>query len=325
MDVTTSDNALVHGMFRSIRQEDTSLRLMTLDVDASNDPATIPIVGKVLDILAGISSKTFADNEFVVRKGVVFVNRIVSDKLVNQFKEDESGGGARPVVQSLHDLQGIAKLKAERLGSLDALQYTEATQISITEGSVEIEMIAAGLNSKDIAAAQGTITGDEYLLGMEGAGIVTRVGKNGGPHKVGDHVAVMTQATFANRVQCPIEHVHRIPDWLSFEQAATIPIAYLTSMHYLFTIGNLQKGQSILIHNAASSVGIACIHLARYIGAEIYVTISSNEQNSFLKEYFGFCEAQMSPSKTTDFARKFREATQGKGIDLIINALDGDF
>ncbi|TVY26941.1 Fumagillin dodecapentaenoate synthase [Lachnellula hyalina] len=324
MNVTTPDNALIHGMFRTVRQEDTSLRLMTLDVHKSTGPATIPAVVKVLEIIAGTLPKTFVDNEFVERNGVVFVNRIVPDKLVNQFKDDEGGRGAQPVVKSLHDVQGIANLRAERLGSLDALQYTEAPLTSVEDEHVEIEMIAAGLNSKDITTTQGNTPGNEHLLGMEGAGTVTRVGKAVKTFKVGDRVAVVAQATFANRVQCPVQYVHHIPNSLSFEEAATVPIAYLTSMYCLLNVGNLQKGQSILIHAAAGGVGIACIYLAKYIGAEIYVTVGSDEKRSFLKETFGLHDDRIFSSRTTDFARKIKASMQNKGIDLIINSLTGE-
>ncbi|KUJ19568.1 uncharacterized protein LY89DRAFT_696039 [Mollisia scopiformis] len=324
MDVTSPDNALVHGMFRTVRQEDTSLRLTTLDVQTADGPSTMTAVVKILEILARPLSKTFADNEYVERKGLIFVNRIVPDKLINQFKEDESNGGAQPIVKSLRGVQGIAKLRAERLGSLDALQYIEAPQIPVEDGHVEIEVIAAGLNSKDIAATQGIIPGDEHLLGTEGAGIVTRVGKNSETYKVGDRVTVMTQGTFANRIQCPVQYIHHMPDAMSFAEAATIPIAYLTSMYCLFNVGNLQKAQSILIHSAAGGVGIACIQLAKYIGADIYVTVSSDEKRSFLKENFDLHEDQIFSSRTTDFARQIKEITQGKGVDLIINSLTGE-
>jgi len=324
MNVTTPDNALIHGMFRTIRQEDTSLRLMTLDVHASNDPATIQAVANVLEVLDGTPSKIFVDNEFVERNGIIFVNRIVPDKLVNQFKEDESGGGAQPVIKSLRSVQGVANLRAERLNSLDALHYTESPQMSVENGRVEIEIIAAGLNPKDLAATQGIIPENEHLLGMEGSGVVTRVGKNSGAYNVGDRVAMAIQPTFANRVQCPVQYIHQIPDWLSFEEAATIPMAYLTSMYCLFNVGNLQKGQSILIHSAAGGVGIASIYLAKHIGGEIYVTVGSDEERSFLKETFGLRDDQVFSSRTTEFAGKIKEITQGMGVDLIINSLPGE-
>lgn len=323
MNITAPDNAMIHGIFRTIRQEDPSLSLMTLDLHVGNSSAAVSATVNVLEILAGTSPKTFVDNEFVERNGVLFVNRIVPDKLVNQYKEDESGNGTQLVVKSLHDVQGIANLKAERIGSLDALQYQEAPQRLLEDGHVEVEVIAAGLNSKDMAAVQGA-SENEHLLGIEGAGVVTRVSENCKTYNVGDRVAMRTQPTFANRVQCSAEYVHRIPDALSFEEAATMPVAYLTAIYCLFNIGNLQKGQSVLIHAAAGGVGIACINLARYIGAEIYVTAGNEEKHVFLKETFGLGLDRIFSSRNKDFAQKIRETTEGRGIDLIINSLTGE-
>lgn len=324
MSVTVPDNGLVHGLFRTIRQEDTSLRIMTLDVHENDSPALVPTVVKVLDVLAEASSERFMDNEFVERNGVIFINRIVPDKLVNQFKKDESGGGAEPVVKPLRNVQGIANLRAERLGSLDALQYNESPAMQVGDEDVEIEIIAAGLNSKDIAAAHGIISENEHLLGMEGAGVVTKVGQHCKEYNVGDRVVMFGQPTFANRIHCPVQFIHRIPDRMLFEEAATIPVAYLISIYCLSNIGNLRKGQSVLIHAATDGVGIACIYLARYIGAEIYVTVGNEEERSFLKETFAINEHRIFSSQTTNFAREIKRATGSRGIDLIVNSLAGE-
>lgn len=324
MEVTNPDVALAHGMLRTIRQEDPSLRLVTLDVQASDSSATTSAVVNILERLHNLSAHTLTENEFVERNGVIFVNRVVPDKPVNQLRQDESRGGAQPIMKSLRDVEGVANLRAERLGNLDALQYAEVHQVPVPDGFVEVELVASGLNFKDIIVAQGVVPENEHELGLEGAGVVIRVGSNSGEFKVGDRVAMVIRPTFANKIQCPVQYTHRIPDWLSFEDAATIPLVYLTSIYCLFNTGNLQRGQSILIHSAAGGIGIACIYLARYIGAEIYVTVGNEDKRKFLNESFGIPEDRMFSSRTTDFARGILDATHGKGVDLIVNALVGE-
>lgn len=170
----------------------------------------------------------------------------------------------------------------------------------------------------------GIVPENEHLLGLEGAGIVRRVGKGAEKFKVGDRVAVLRNGTFANRIQVPIERTHILPDSLSFEDASTIPLVYLTSIYSLFNTANLKRGQSVLIHSAAGGVGIACIQLAQYVGAEIYVTVSTEEKRKFLEESFGIKPERMFSSRSTDFASEIMQATNGAGIDVIINSLIGE-
>ncbi|PVH94488.1 hypothetical protein DM02DRAFT_539359, partial [Periconia macrospinosa] len=80
--------------------------------------------------------------------------------------------------------------------------------------------------------------------------------------RVGDRVALLKNGTFANRMQCPIERAHHIPETMSFVEAATIPLVYLTLMYSLFDIGGLKEGQSVLIHSAAGGVGLSALQLA---------------------------------------------------------------
>ena len=323
--VTKPNNALVHGLFRTIRAEDPSLSLTTLDVESCKGPVAVSAIDQILNFLQNPAPKMQVENEFVERDGIIHVSRILPDDRVNQIKTNESQG-SEPELKSLHDLKTVAMLRAERLGTLDALQYSEITvaEAPMKDNNVEVEIYAAGLNFKDVAVTMGIVPENEHLLGLEGSGIVRRVGKKAGSYRVGDRVAVIRNGTFANRIQVPTERTHLIPDSLTFEEAATIPLVYLTSLYSLKNIGNLRKGQSVLIHSAAGGIGISCIQLAQYFGAEIYVTVGSEEKRKFLTETFGIPPERMFSSRTTRFASQIRQATQGKGIDIIINSLTGD-
>jgi NADPH:quinone reductase-like Zn-dependent oxidoreductase len=88
----------------------------------------------------------------------------------------------------------------------------------------------------------GIVPENEYMIGCECSGVVKRLGEGVTKFKVGDRVAVMRSGTYANRLQTPIERTHVIPDWMSFEDAATIPLVYMTALYSLFHLGNLQEG-----------------------------------------------------------------------------------
>lgn len=89
----------------------------------------------------------------------------------------------------------------------------------------------------------GIVPENEHTIGCECAGIVKRVGAGLDNFHVGDRVCVMSKGTYANRVRVPAGRVHSIPPWMSFEEAATIPLVYMTSFYSLFHLGNLQEGQ----------------------------------------------------------------------------------
>ncbi|TGO56821.1 hypothetical protein BOTNAR_0215g00160 [Botryotinia narcissicola] len=323
--IPTPENALVHGLFRSIRAEDPGLQLATLDVESSEGSATISAISHVLKHLNIENASKTTENEFVERENIIFVNRIIPDVELNHARNEE-GSGAEPVVKSLQDIETVAMLRAERLGSLESLCYSEMSEtvLPVAAGNVEVEIVAAGLNFKDVAVTMGIVPENEYLLGLEASGIIRRIGLGVEKYKPGDRVCILKNGTFSNRVQVPIERVHRIPNSMSFEDAATIPLVYLTSIYSLFNIGNLKKGQSVLIHSATGGVGLSCIQLCQYIGAEIFVTVGTEEKRQLLSEKYGIPRDHMFSSRNTKFASDIMEITKGKGIDVIINSLTGE-
>lgn len=89
----------------------------------------------------------------------------------------------------------------------------------------------------------GLVPDDEHMIGCECAGYVTRLSPNVTKFKIGDRVIAQRNGTYANRVQCPIERLHAIPDCMSFEDAATIPLVYLTAIYGLYHLAGLREGQ----------------------------------------------------------------------------------
>ena len=140
--------------------------------------------------------------------------------------------------------------------------------------------------AKDVATTMGIVPENEYMIGCECAGYIRRLGPGVTKFEVGDRVAAMRSGTYVNRLQCPTDRAHIIPSSMSFEDAATIPLVYLTAIYSLYHLGNLREGQvrsldhrlqsivltvpqSVLIHSAAGGVGIAAIQLARYKKADV--------------------------------------------------------
>lgn len=271
MRVTEPKNAMFAGFSRSVRSENPGLRLMTVDVESSSSPATLAAIKFVLGKMSSEQPKLNQESEFVERDGVLYTSRILVDDASNTAGKQDATGGEL-VKRPLHGSPQCIRLQCERVGTLESLQYGElaATEIPLLGPEfVEVELYAAGLNFKDVAVTMGIVPENQYLLGLEGAGVVRRVGSAASQFHVGQRVLVHKKGCFANRVQATTDGVYPLPDDMSFEAASTLACVYLVSIYGLYHLANLQRGQTVLIHSAAGGVGIACIQLAQHRGAEV--------------------------------------------------------
>ncbi|KAF2110247.1 hypothetical protein BDV96DRAFT_650896 [Lophiotrema nucula] len=321
--VTSPDTALFLGLARSLRGEDQSLSLKTLDVTSVHDTHTEKVVQNVLGLFDKEES-TF-EVEFCEREGTIHISRLVPDeRLILAELEGQIGSDLK--MTWLHENPNPVRMRCERIGAMDSLQYYEVsdTEQDLRDECVEIEIQAAGLNFKDLATTMGLVPENEYQLGLEGAGVIRRVGKLVRTRCVGDRVIGFKRGFFANRVQVEPEKTLRLPDHMSFQAAATLVLVYSTAIYAFMDIHKLLPGQSVLIHSAMGGVGIASIHICRYLGAEIYATVGSDEKRHTLSERFGIPLNRIFSSRTTDFGPLLMQATNGRGVDVVLNHLTGD-
>ncbi|KAI9720556.1 MAG: Type I Iterative PKS [Chrysothrix sp. TS-e1954] len=325
MHVKDPAQALFHGFARSIRAEDPSLRLLTLDVESPLSPNTFAAISVTLHRLAADAPKTAQENEFVERDSVIWTSRIIVDKQLNHAEKSDSIG-ANLIKRKLHDAKQCIRLRCERLGTLESLYYGEIAPDEIPllgDNFVEVELYAAGLNFKDVAVTMGIVPENQHLLGLEGAGVVRRVGKHASQFHIGQRVLVHKKGCFANRVQATTDGVYPLPDDMSYEEASTLACVYLVSIYGLYHLANLRRHQTVLIHSAAGGVGSASIQLAQHRGAEVYATVGSDEKREYLKTNFGIPDDHIFSSRNTDFAPALMKQTNGKGVNVILNSLTG--
>lgn len=149
MKVTNPDGAMVHGLTRSIRSEDPSINITTLDVERESGPETASAIDSVLRILQGPTPKKLVESEYVERDGIIHVCRMQPDELVNH-REKEKREGADAVTVPLHRSPKCIRMVAERLGTIDSLQYIEVAphEMPLRDNCVEVDIKAAGLNFK---------------------------------------------------------------------------------------------------------------------------------------------------------------------------------
>ena len=218
LNVTQPEKAMAHGLFRTVRAEDPSVSITTLDVECSSGSQTLRAIESVLRSLQQPAAKTHIENEYAERGGVISTCRILPNHLINTA-ETEDRQGAELHVTDLHKAETTIRLQCERLGTIDSLQYSEVdtSELPLPDDCVEVEIATAGLNFKDVAIAMGIVPENQHLLGLEGAGIIRRAGPLASHFTVGQRVLVFERGTFGNRIIATKERTYAIPDDMTFE------------------------------------------------------------------------------------------------------------
>lgn len=171
-------------------------------------------------------------------------------------------------------------------------------------------------------AAMGQIP--TTTLGLEIAGVVTRCGPDCTMLKPGMRVVMPRKPSFLTHLRVGEKHFEQVPDDMDLATAASICCVYTTAYVGLITQGRLQKGETILIHAAAGGVGQAVLQMAQWIGAEIYCTVGSNSKKQLLMDRYGVPEDRIFSSRDLTFADGIMRATNGKGVDVVVNSLAGE-
>jgi NADPH:quinone reductase-like Zn-dependent oxidoreductase/acyl carrier protein len=213
-------------------------------------------------------------------------------------------------------------------GGLDRLTWRSVLRATPNAGEVEVEIVATGLNFRDVMWSL-SILPDEMLedgfagptLGLEFAGRVMRVGAGVEGLCVGDEVVGFCGGAFSGHVTVDANHVAVLPAGISCEAAATIPVAFLTAFYGLITCADLKAGDWVLIHGGAGGVGLAALQIAQWRGARAIVTAGSNEKRD-LARALGAEHAFDSRSGT--FIDEVMRVTDGRGVAVVLNSLAGE-
>jgi mycoketide-CoA synthase len=204
-------------------------------------------------------------------------------------------------------------------GTLEGLSLVptpETAERPLAAGEVRIAVRAAGLNFRDVLLCLGMYPG-AGVMGSEGAGVVTEVGPGAGRFAVGDRVMGMLPASFGSHAVVDHRVLGRVPEGWSFEQAAAVPVAFLTAYYGLRDLAGLREGESVLVHAASGGVGMAAVQLARHWGAGVLGTASEPKWGAL--RALGLDDERIANSRTTEFEHRFPQ------VDVVLNSLAGEF
>ncbi|MEU1518311.1 SDR family NAD(P)-dependent oxidoreductase [Streptomyces sp. NPDC005811] len=299
VDGSSTDPAMaaVWGLVRAARAEAAD-RFALLDVDATDESRTL--------VSAAL---TAGEPELALRVGTAYAPRLVR----------AATGPALTVPEG----EAEWRLDIVEKGTLEGLALREVSSDELAGQQVRIAVRAAGVNFRDVLNALGMYPGDAKDFGLEGAGVVTEVGPEVSGLAVGDRVMGLFSGSFGPVVVADARKVARIPAGWSFAEAASAPVVFLTAYHALTELGGVRSGESVLVHAAAGGVGMAAVQLARHLGAEVFGTASAGKWDA-LRE-LGLDEAHIASSRDTDFESAFLAATGGRGMDVVLDSLAGEF
>ncbi len=207
-------------------------------------------------------------------------------------------------------------------GPPEVLKVEERPDASLPgSGEVRIAVRAAGINFADTMARTGVYPDAPpvpSIVGYEAAGEIESVGDGVEDHKPGDRVMAGTKfGGYAELVTVPAGQALPLPEHLSFEQGAAVPVNYATAYAALVIMGGLRKGDRVLIHAAAGGVGISATQIAKSIGTEIFGTASPSKHDAIREQGV----AHAIDYRSQDFADEVMRITDDEGVDVIMDAI----
>jgi synaptic vesicle membrane protein VAT-1 len=214
-----------------------------------------------------------------------------------------------------------------RYGPPEVFELREMPDPQPKAGEVLIRVKCAGVNFADLLQRMGVYPGSPqppFVPGLEITGVVEKIAGGGNPAegqplKAGDAVAALMHFNaYAEWAAVPVQQVYRLPDGMKFDEAAAIPVNYLTAYHSMFTMGNLQPGDRILIHGAAGGVGTAAVQLARARGLLVFGTAGRTKQEYLRKS--GVDHAI--DYEKSDFVKVVRKFAPD-GIEMVMDPIGG--
>jgi putative PIG3 family NAD(P)H quinone oxidoreductase len=214
----------------------------------------------------------------------------------------------------------------EKPGDENALKIGEVAEPSIKPDEMLIRVRAAGVNRADILQRQGFYpppSGASEIIGMECAGEVAAVGSSVTGWKAGDRVmALLPGGGYAEKAAAHYGSAMKIPAALSFEEAAGVPEVFLTVFLNFFMLAEIERGHAALIHGGGSGIGTASIQLLKEAGVRVIVTAGSDQKCEQCRKLGADVAINY---KSGPFAPAVKAATEGRGVDAILDSIGGAY
>jgi polyketide synthase 12 len=297
-DVTDLAGAAVWGLVRSAQTEHPG-QIVLVDSDGPLDGEAIAAV--------------FAPGEpqVLVRGTTVYTARVRGSRAVNSVLVPPGDGPWRLGMSSLGTFEN---LRLERIPDADA---------PLQPGQVRVALSAISANFRDVMIALGLYPDEDAVMGIEASGVVLETDSADNRFVVGDRVMGLFPEGTGTIATTDQRLLIKVPAGWSHTAAATASVVFATAYYALVDLADVKPGQRVLVHAAAGGVGMAAVQLARHLGFEVFATASRGKWDTL--RAMGFDEDHISDSRSLEFEDKFRAVTGGRGVDVVLDSLAGDF
>lgn len=308
---------MVSGLSRTLRSEGTLMKFITLELDGKSSVDVTNIVRQVTTVFSMTlcANSEIEETEFLEQDGELLTPRIIHDHDLNEYVDKQVNPPANAPADFTDTTRPLRATVAVP-GVLDSLTFEDddGTKCTLPDDHVEFQVRAIGINATD--------NGESSCAGLECSGIVTAIGSRVPNVRIGERIAaITTEGSLSTIARTDFRYVMRLPDYISFEAAATMPLAYCTASHALIDRTAICEHESMLIHDAATAIGQAAISIADMAGVEIWATVRNVDQKQFLMQEFDISESKIWYAGDDTFAEHVLDGTKGHGVNVIFNTL----
>ncbi|CAL8085367.1 unnamed protein product [Orchesella dallaii] len=311
VQVWSPSSSTLWGFIRCIRMELPGLVSKLVDLDY---PSDLNEKEKALNCLFQELWLGDDETEVVYRQGGRYCRRlkkipIISDNLLLPIPNTVCGNFSVELPQSnlLSDVSYVSKLIED-----------------VGENEVVVEVRAAALNFRDIFSIMKPSDRfrDLNTIGIDFSGVVTNVGRKVTGLNIGTPVfgIALKDSTITGYIQVPAQLLAVVPPTISFREAASVPVAFLTAWYCLVNVAKASPDQTVLIHAASGGVGLIAIQIAKLLGLRIVATAGNLKKRNYLSQ-LGI--QHVFNSRTLEYGERIKEITNGKGVDIVLNCLTG--
>ncbi len=297
-DVTDLAGAAVWGLVRSAQTEHPG-RIVLADSDVPLSDTTIAAI-----LAAG-------EPQVLVRNDTVYTGRVHGSRAVDALLVPPGGDAWRLGMSSRGTFENLV---LEPIPDADA---------ALDAGQVRVAVRTMPANFRDVMIALGLYPDEDAVMGVEASGVVIETAPDVRRFAVGDRVTGLFPEGTGTMAITDARLLMDIPSGWSYTEAATAPVVFATAYYALTALADVKAGQRILIHAAAGGVGMAAVQLARHFGLDVYATASQGKWDTLRS--MGFDDDHIGDSRSLEFEDKFRAATGGRGVDVVLDSLAGDF
>lgn len=296
--ITDLAGAAVWGLVRSAQTEHPG-RIVLVDSDVAitdDEAAAVLAVG---------------EPQILLRNGTTHIARVHGSRAVRSLL---SPPGDVPWRLGMSSPGTFENLRMEPIPDADA---------PLGPRQVRIATSAMAANFRDVMIALGLYPDEAAAMGVEASGTVVETASDAKRFASGDRVTGLFPEGTGAVATTDERLLIKIPPGWSQTEAATAPVVFATAYYALKVLADVQPGQRLLVHAAAGGVGMAAVQLARHWGVEVFATASKGKWDTL--RAMGFDDAHIGDSRSLDFEDHFRAGTGGRGMDVVLDSLAGDF